>query len=63
MTAAVPRPAALCAVCGKPAVADHAPFCSRGCHDRDLLAWLSEGYRLPDREHDPDGLDTAGEPD
>jgi len=26
------------------------PFCSRVCRDRDLLNWLSEGYRLPVRE-------------
>jgi endogenous inhibitor of DNA gyrase (YacG/DUF329 family) len=24
----------------------HAPFCSRGCRDRDLLQWLGEGYRI-----------------
>jgi len=27
--------------------AEHAPFCSQGCRDRDLLNWLGEGYRLP----------------
>ena len=27
--------------------AEHAPFCSRGCKDRDLLKWLGEGYRIP----------------
>lgn len=27
--------------------AQHAPFCSQGCRDRDLLNWLGEGYRLP----------------
>ena len=26
---------------------DYAPFCSRGCKDRDLLKWLGEGYRIP----------------
>ena len=25
----------------------HAPFCSQGCRDRDLLNWLGEGYRVP----------------
>jgi len=34
-------------VCGKPPSTDHAPFCSRGCKDRDLLQWLGEGYRIP----------------
>ncbi|MGS1016296.1 DNA gyrase inhibitor YacG [Allosphingosinicella humi] len=36
-----------CPGCGKPASATHAPFCSQGCRDRDLLKWLGEGYRLP----------------
>ena len=36
-----------CSLCGKPPVAEHAPFCSRGCKDRDLLKWLGEGYRIP----------------
>ncbi|HEU4704134.1 MAG TPA: DNA gyrase inhibitor YacG [Sphingomicrobium sp.] len=36
-----------CPLCGKPATPAHAPFCSRGCKDRDLLKWLGEGYRIP----------------
>ena len=36
-----------CPVCGKPHLQEHAPFCSRGCKDRDLLKWLDEGYRIP----------------
>ena len=36
-----------CPLCGKPQHAEHAPFCSRGCKDRDLLKWLGEGYRIP----------------
>ena len=36
-----------CPLCGKPEAAEHAPFCSRGCKDRDLLNWLGEGYRIP----------------
>jgi hypothetical protein len=59
---APPRPPA-CPVCGKPAVPDHAPFCSRGCRDRDLLAWLSDAYRLPDAALDPDGLDSTDDAD
>jgi endogenous inhibitor of DNA gyrase (YacG/DUF329 family) len=44
-----------CPLCGKPEVPEHAPFCSRGCKDRDLLKWLGEGYRIagpPADEHD-----------
>ncbi|WP_420139053.1 DNA gyrase inhibitor YacG [Sphingomonas sp.] len=36
-----------CPGCGKPAVAAHMPFCSQGCRDRDLIQWLSDGYRIP----------------
>ena len=36
-----------CPLCGKPPSREHAPFCSRGCKDRDLLKWLGEGYRIP----------------
>jgi len=36
-----------CPICGEPSSRDHAPFCSRGCKDRDLLQWLGEGYRIP----------------
>jgi endogenous inhibitor of DNA gyrase (YacG/DUF329 family) len=36
-----------CPLCGKAPNPEHAPFCSRGCKDRDLLKWLGEGYRIP----------------
>ena len=51
----------LCPLCGKPAAAEHAPFCSRSCKDRDLLKWLGEGYRIPGPpvdEQAPDGVDS-----
>ena len=35
-----------CPLCGKPPKDAHAPFCSRGCKDRDLLKWLGGGYRI-----------------
>lgn len=35
-----------CPLCGKPEMAENAPFCSRGCQYRDLLKWLGEGYRI-----------------
>jgi len=46
-----------CPLCAKPATEQHAPFCSRGCKDRDLLQWLGEGYRIPGPPADP-GLDS-----
>ncbi len=47
-----------CPLCGKPASTDHAPFCSRGCKDRDLLKWLGEGYRIAGPPATGDGLDS-----
>jgi endogenous inhibitor of DNA gyrase (YacG/DUF329 family) len=44
-----------CPVCRKPSDPQHAPFCSRGCKDRDLLQWLSDGYRLPGPPADEEG--------
>ena len=55
-----PRKHDACPLCGKPALPAHTPFCSRGCRDRDLLAWLGEGYRVPGPPADPEGLDRAG---
>ena len=56
-----------CPLCGQPASTDHAPFCGRGCKDRDLLKWLGGGYSIPGPPADPDefggdGLD-SGESD
>ncbi|WP_084787416.1 DNA gyrase inhibitor YacG [Sphingomonas yabuuchiae] len=48
-----------CPICDKPTAPDHAPFCSRGCKDRDLLQWLGEGYRIPVKENDEEGLDSG----
>jgi endogenous inhibitor of DNA gyrase (YacG/DUF329 family) len=61
----MPKPPA-CPICGKPTAPEFAPFCGRGCKDRDLLKWLGEGYRLPAGpadENPPVGLDSADEPD
>ena len=48
-----------CPVCGKLEASEHAPFCSRGCKDRDLLKWLGEGYRIPSPAADPERVDTG----
>ena len=50
-----------CPLCGKPAGAEHKPFCSRGCRDRDLLNWLGDSYRVPGPpalENEDGGLDS-----
>jgi len=49
-----------CPVCGKPEASEFAPFCSRGCKDRDLLKWLGEGYRIPGPPVDPERVDSDG---
>jgi len=43
----------------------HKPFCSQGCRDRDLIQWLSDGYRIPgppaeadEQDSVPNGLDS-----
>ena len=36
-----------CPICGKPRSAEHTPFCSTRCRDKDLLKWLDDGYALP----------------
>jgi len=62
----MPKPAKSkdCPLCGKPPSPEHAPFCSRGCKDRDLLKWLGEGYRIAgppaDEEQLPGGVDSDG---
>ena len=52
-----PKP---CPLCGKPPSPKHAPFCSRGCKDRDLLKWLGEGYRIAGPPADEDALNSEG---
>ncbi|MEO8454261.1 MAG: DNA gyrase inhibitor YacG [Sphingomicrobium sp.] len=49
-----------CPVCGKPETAADAPFCSRGCRNRDLLKWLGDGYRIPGPPVDPERVDSEG---
>lgn len=55
------RKAAACPLCARGASPAHAPFCSQGCRDRDLLRWLGDCYALPGRptvDDDLEGLDT-----
>ncbi|WP_082835792.1 DNA gyrase inhibitor YacG [Croceicoccus bisphenolivorans] len=36
-----------CPICRKPRAAEHSPFCSSRCRDRDLVKWLDDGYAIP----------------
>jgi uncharacterized protein len=38
------RPPKRCPICGKPAVLEYRPFCSRRCADIDLNRWLVGAY-------------------
>ena len=50
-----------CPLCRRPAVVpQHAPFCSQGCRDRDLLNWLGEAYAVPAPPGPEDALDSEG---
>jgi len=61
--------AARCPLCKAPRSDDYKPFCSRGCRDKDLLAWTGEGYRIAGRSSNEDeltkssdyGLDITGD--
>jgi endogenous inhibitor of DNA gyrase (YacG/DUF329 family) len=54
----MPKDPKKCPLCGNPPVKEYAPFCSRGCKDRDLLRWLDEGYKIPGPPTKPQGLDS-----
>jgi endogenous inhibitor of DNA gyrase (YacG/DUF329 family) len=45
-----------CPICGKPALPEFRPFCSRRCTDVDLHRWLGGVYAIPVKEEeDEDG--------
>jgi hypothetical protein len=52
-----------CPLCGQLEQQDYAPFCSRGCKDRDLLKWLGEGYRIAGPPADPGRVDSGEDGD
>lgn len=64
--AAEPRPAGSrrCPLCGRPSEPRFRPFCSSGCRDRDLLAWLEGRRAVPgvDLALDPDDLEGDPQP-
>tara|TARA_R110000787_G_scaffold83080_7_gene179255 strand:+ start:349 stop:552 length:204 start_codon:yes stop_codon:yes gene_type:complete len=55
------RKSGRCPLCKAPAVQEFLPFCSRACKDRDLLAWLGEGYRIPARSTEEDELQQSSD--
>ena len=55
-----PPEAKSCPMCRKPSALGHAPFCSQGCKDRDLLRWLDEGYRIPGPVADEQSQELGG---
>ncbi|MEN3972366.1 DNA gyrase inhibitor YacG [Sphingomicrobium sp. XHP0235] len=57
----MPAKPSTCPVCKKTTDPEHRPFCSRGCKDRDLLAWLGDGYRIPGPSIVEEGLDSPPE--
>ena len=42
-----------CPICGKPAVHDYRPFCSKQCADIDLGRWLKGIYATPSVDQTP----------
>jgi uncharacterized protein len=49
------RPRKRCPICGRPAAAEHTPFCSERCREVDLGRWLSGSYAIPARDNEDDG--------
>ncbi len=43
-----------CTICGKPAVEEFRPFCSRRCANIDLGRWLNGSYSIPGDPVSPD---------
>jgi endogenous inhibitor of DNA gyrase (YacG/DUF329 family) len=43
-----------CPICGKPAMAEHRPFCSARCRQVDLGRWLQGDYVIPGAPVEPD---------
>lgn len=54
MTKPEDQKAKRCPICGKPATAEAAPFCSFRCANIDLGRWLGEKYTLPAEEDQED---------
>lgn len=51
-------PVGKCPICGKPAVEQHRPFCSRRCALIDFSRWIGGNYRVPTRDHEAEEEET-----
>lgn len=45
-----------CAICGRPAIEEYRPFCSKRCADVDLSRWFSGVYAVPAEVEEDDEL-------
>ncbi|WP_112663038.1 DNA gyrase inhibitor YacG [Microvirga flavescens] len=50
-----------CPICGKPAVTEYKPFCSKRCADVDLQRWFTGRYAIPTPEGESDGEENGQE--
>jgi endogenous inhibitor of DNA gyrase (YacG/DUF329 family) len=46
-----------CPICGKPAVIETRPFCSKRCADIDLHRWLGGTYAIPAEDQTDEASD------
>ncbi len=52
-----------CPICGKPAIFEMRPFCSKRCADVDLHRWLGGNYAIPaveEPDSEQNGSDDEG---
>lgn len=52
-----------CPICGRQAVVEFKPFCSKRCADVDLNRWLTGSYVIPARDDEPMSEDDNSIPD
>ena len=45
-----------CPICGNTRAAEHTPFCSQRCRDRDLARWFTDSYAVPGRAALPEDM-------
>jgi uncharacterized protein len=56
-------PIGKCPICGKPAVEQHRPFCSRRCALIDFGRWIGGNYRVPTAPNDDEEETPAADKD